>query len=166
MSVPQRQAKERSVTMSDDGVDAFPLEHYVGYNLRRAAASQRERFRSVFDRHDIRPVQLSFLALIRAHMPARQSMLGKALEMKRANVVTVLDGLIARGLVLREPAEDDRRSNVILLTPAGQAFTDDMLARHDRLERELARKFGRDELAKLVELLQAFRKVDATVEGV
>lgn len=136
------------------------LESFVGYNLRRAAARQRERFRSIFDRYEIRPVQLTVLALIRDSTPLRQSELGKSLEMKRANVVTILDELIQRGLVGRELADNDRRSYVLYLTPSGKRLTNKLLSLHEKLEQDLARSFGQKELSKLVELLRAFRRLD------
>jgi DNA-binding MarR family transcriptional regulator len=161
MPAPVHIAKDRSHSFADDEVDTSQLERFVGYNLRRAAAKQRERFRSAFDRYEIRPVQLTFLAMILSSMPIRQATLGKALDMKRANVVTVLDELIARGLVSREADANDRRSNVLSLTRKGATLTQELLARHDKLERDLARTFGDRELAKLVELLQAFRNVES-----
>ena len=145
-------------------VDAATLESLVGYNLRRAASKQRERFRSAFDPYDIRPVQLSMLVLIGQHMPVKQAELGRALEMKRANVVTVLDELIRRRLVSRRPSAEDRRSNVLTLTAEGQRLTQELLERHDRLEQGLARTFGKQRLAELVELLQAFRLIESDPE--
>jgi len=141
--------------------DMSLLESLVGYNLRRAAAKQRERFRSVFDRYDIRPVQLAVLVLIRDGMPLRQAALGRALEMKRGNVVTLLDELEARGLVLRQRAEDDRRSHVLTLTPTGTELTNKLMDLHAKLEADLARSLGQQELERLVELLRAFRAMES-----
>jgi DNA-binding MarR family transcriptional regulator len=141
--------------------DSALVESFVGYNLRRAAAKQRERFRSVFDPYDIRPVQLTVLALIRDSMPIKQTALGKALEVKRANIVTLLDELEGRGLVMRRPSDNDRRSHVLYLTPAGKTLTDKLLALHAKLEQDLARSLGRKELTQLVELLGTFRALDS-----
>lgn len=135
------------------------LDSLVGYNLRRAAARQRERFRSVFSPFDLRPVQLTTLTLISRNEPIRQAALGKALEMKRANVVTLLDDLQKRGLIKRTPAPDDRRSYVVELTGKGRKFTGEMLELHSRLEADLARSFGEAELRQLVDLLVRFRSV-------
>ena len=148
---------------ADDGsdVDVAVLEAYVGYNLRRAAARQRERFRSVFESYDIRPVLLTTLTVIRNNMPLRQADLGRALEIKRANVVTLLTELEERGLVMRQPSATDRRSQVIYLTDKGKETTEKLLTLHDRLEADLARSFGKKELQELVRLLHAFRSVDA-----
>ena len=137
------------------------LDCFVGYNLRRAAAKQRERFRSVFEPYDIRPVQLSALALLLAHMPISQTALGKALDMKRANVVTLLDQLENRGLLMRQRASSDRRSHVLSLTPSGRALTTKLMSLHAKLEADLARSFGPKQLETLVGLLREFRAVES-----
>lgn len=141
--------------------DAARLESFVGYNLRRAAARQRERFRSVFEPYDIRPVQLTVLTLLSDNGPLRQSALGNALEMKRANVVTLLSELEARDLIARKPSEGDRRSYVVALTPHGDKLTSKLLALHAELEADLASALGRAELEQLVRLLRAFRTVES-----
>jgi DNA-binding MarR family transcriptional regulator len=94
-------------------------------------------------------------------MPLRQADLGRALEIKRANVVTLLTELEDRGLIVREPSARDRRSQVISLTDAGRKSTDQLLSVHAKLEADLARSFGKRELEELVRLLKAFRSVDA-----
>jgi len=79
-----RMVKHRGIQSDDKSFDlngrqnpdASLLNTFVGYNLRRAAAKQRERFRSVFDAYDIRPVQLTILTLLLENMPLRQSELG------------------------------------------------------------------------------------------
>ena len=115
----------------------------------------------MFEPYDIRPVQLSALALILNNMPISQTALGEALEIKRANVVTLLGQLENRGLVMRQQAATDRRSHVLYLTPSGKALTTKLLALHAKLEADLARSLGQDELKSLVVLLRAFRSVDS-----
>ncbi len=141
--------------------DTQLIDSLVGYNLRRAAARQRERFRSVFSAYDIRPVQLTTLALIYRNDTLRQSALGKALDMKRANVVTLLDQLESRGLVERRPVESDRRSHEIHLTTQGRKLTAKLLDLHSRLEADLAESIGRDELETLVRLLAKLRRASS-----
>src|SRR5688500_2735580 len=68
----------------------FALENVLGYNLRRAHGVQRQRFAAVFAPHSIRPVQLSVLGLILDNPRLKQADLGRALDMKRANIVTLL----------------------------------------------------------------------------
>lgn len=139
--------------------DTSRIDSIVGYHLRRAAAKQRERFRSIFGPYDIRPVQLTALALIHDNPGVRQTALGKALDMKRANVVTLLDQLQSRGLIERQQAPEDRRSYEVTLTPAGLELTRRLLALHDRLEQDLSESIGREQLKTLVELLSRLRRV-------
>lgn len=164
-----RMAKQKAVSAVDmstdlDGQknpDASRLNAFVGYNLRRAAAKQRDRFRSVFEAYDIRPVQLTALTLLFDNMPLRQAALGKALEIKRANVVTLLDQLENRGLIMRQRTANDRRSHVLYLTQTGKALTTKLLSLHSKLEQDLANTLGETGLKKLVDLLRAFRSIES-----
>jgi len=141
-------------------IDATLLESLVGYNLRRAAVRQRERFRNVFAPFDIRPVQLTALTLILYNDRLGQSNLGHALGMKRANVVKLLDELQARSLIERKPSKRDRRAYDVHLTAEGQKFTKKLLAVHQKLEADLAESIGEKDLKRLIELLGKFRQVD------
>ena len=137
------------------------IDSLVGYNLRRAAARQRDRFRAVFSPYDIRPVQLTALTVILHNDRLGQSALGKALDMKRANVVKLLDELQNRGLIERKLSAQDRRAFEVHLTPRGKKLTRELLAAHKKLEVDLAQSLGEEELAELVKLLRKFRKVEA-----
>lgn len=136
------------------------IDSLVGYNLRRAAARQRERFRNVFSPYDIRPVQLTALTIILHNDRLGQSALGRALDVKRANVVKLLDELQERGLIERKPAARDRRAYDVQLTRKGEKLTRELLAVHEKLEADLALSLGCKELKELVNLLRKFRAVD------
>lgn len=149
------------VTHDDpDAVDMSLIDALVGYNLRRAAARQRERFRNVFTPYDIRPVQLTALTIILHNDRLGQSALGKAMDIKRANVVKLLDELEQRGLIKRNPSTRDRRAYELRLTPGGRKLTRELLALHQKLEANLALSLGCDELKQLVKLLRKFRSVE------
>lgn len=144
------------------GTDCQTLESFVGYNLRRAASVQSQRFKSAFGPHNIRPVQLSILTLILRNPDLKQSALGKALDIKRANVVTLLDELEQRDLVARRPADGDRRSHVLQLTPAGRKLTLKLLDLHTKLEENLVHGLGgKDARDRLLALLKVYRGLDS-----
>lgn len=140
------------------------LETLVGYNLRRAHGVQRARFAAVFGPHGIRPVQLSILGLVRDHPQIKQSDLGKALDIKRANIVALLDELEHRKLIVRRPAKTDRRAHILELTPAGRKVATDLLALHARLEADLATRLGPRDREQLVKLLKKFRSLETSPE--
>ena len=135
------------------------LESLIGYNLRRAAARQRERFRNTFAPYEIRPVQLTALIIILHNDGLGQSALGHMLGMKRANVVKLLDELQDREFVKRIPSASDRRAYEVHLTAKGRRLTRELLALHEKQEADLADTFGHEELQQLVDLLRRFRKI-------
>lgn len=143
------------------GAKAFDgeLEDLLGYNLRRAHGLQKQRFAAVFAAHGIRPPSLSALATILDHPGITQTELGKKLHMKRANIVPLLAELEGRALVGRRTGSDDRRTQLVLLTPAGKKFTKELLELHRQLEEDLARNLGLKERDQLVQLLKKFRRL-------
>jgi DNA-binding MarR family transcriptional regulator len=142
------------------GIDVSLLENSVGYNLRRAQGRQMQRFRAVFGDLDVRPVQLSVLTLILQNPEVRQASLGRALDMKRANVVTVLDELERKGLLARHPATADRRSYVLDLTPAGRKLAEKLVELHEKFEEDIEKTFGKTGREDLLAMLHRIRTLD------
>jgi DNA-binding MarR family transcriptional regulator len=142
-------------------VPALILDDVLGYNLRRAHGVQRQRFSSVFSPYRIRPVQLAILGLIYAKRRLKQAELARALDIKRANIVTLLDELEQRNLVVRRPERTDRRSRALELTPAGKRLTTELLDLHARLEESAVQHLGRRDRDQLLRLLKKFRKLEA-----
>lgn len=140
------------------------LDELIGYNLRRAHAVHRQRFASVFAPHSIRPVQLSILGLIYDRPGLKQSDLGRALDIKRANMVTLLAELERRKLITRRPAHSDRRAHQLELTPAGKKLAAELLALHTKLENDFARCLGPRERDTLLRLLKKVRALEISPE--
>lgn len=136
------------------------LEDLLGYNLRRAHYVQRARFQYVFAPHRIRPVQLSILGLLYQKSTLKQSELSRAIEVKPANMVALLDELERRRVIVRRPARTDRRSYAVQLTPAGRRVTQELIRLHQRLEQDLAAYLGQDEYRELLRLLRKLRTAD------
>jgi DNA-binding MarR family transcriptional regulator len=136
------------------------LEDLLGYNLRRAHHVQRSRFQYVFAPHRIRPVQLSILGLLYQKSPLKQSELSRAIDVKPANIVALLDELERRQVIVRRPASTDRRSYAVQLTPAGRKVTRELIRLHQRLEQDLAAHLGQDGYQELLRLLRKLRTAD------
>jgi DNA-binding MarR family transcriptional regulator len=148
----ERTRKRRTASLS--------FEDVVGYNLRRAYAVQTQRFVATFSPFSIRPVQFSILGLIYENPGLRQAELGRMLNIKRANVVTLLDELEARDILRRRTDATDRRSYVLELTPSGSRLAVTLLDLHARLEKDMASSLGQREHAELLRLLKKFRRLD------
>ncbi len=55
-----------------------------------------------------------------ASSPRRVGELARLLEIRTPSTVTLIDGLVARGLVQRQPDAGDGRASLVELTPAGK----------------------------------------------
>jgi DNA-binding MarR family transcriptional regulator len=101
--------------------DLGNLDSQVGYMLRRAQLAVFADFSATQRGSVVRPGQFSVLAVIGKNPGLSQSQLCDALNIKRANLVAVIDHLELLGLVRRDPSATDRRSNELQLTEAGEA---------------------------------------------
>jgi DNA-binding MarR family transcriptional regulator len=135
------------------------LDNVMGYNLRRAHGVQKARFAAVFGPLGIRPVTLSVLGTIYDNQTITQADLGKRLNIKRANMVSVMVELEGRGLIARRTSADDRRAHVVTLTPSGKRLTTKLLELHERLEEDLVLSLGLRERDQLLQLLKKFRRL-------
>jgi DNA-binding MarR family transcriptional regulator len=165
----QKRSKKRagsraSAKETQRPANKFDLENVLGYNLRRAHGVQRQRFAAVFAPHSIRPVQLSVLGLILDNPRLKQADLGRALDIKRANIVTLLDELEDRKLITRNRAHGDGRAHVLQLTPAGRKLVVELLDLHTRLEEHLAESLGARDRDLLLRLLKKFRQLNTSPE--
>jgi DNA-binding MarR family transcriptional regulator len=114
-----------------------------------------------FAGHDLRKQHYGVLASLADLGPASQGPLADRLCLDRSDLVTFLDELEARGLVVRTPDPTDRRRKIVQLTPAGAQ----LLAGLDELvfaaDDELLAGLSADERATLVGLLQRILPPDA-----
>jgi len=132
------------------------LTDLFGYNARRAEVRVRQEFLRALADWDIRPAEYSALTLIASNEFVTQADLVDALNIKRPNMVGLIDGLERRGLAERSVYERDRRNHVLSLTAKGEV----LLADIDQLVREMDRRITQcwtpKERAQVIELLQRF----------
>jgi DNA-binding MarR family transcriptional regulator len=69
---------------------------------------------------DLTLAQYRVLALVAAG-DERSSLVAERLTAAKPTITAVVDGLVERGYVVREPIAGDRRSLRLVVTPAGQA---------------------------------------------
>lgn len=62
--------------------------------------------------------------------PQKVNDIGRRIELTSGSITTAIDRLEARGLVVRELDDADRRSRVVRLTPAGRAHIGGIFAQH------------------------------------
>lgn len=146
----QKQAAPETATAIDFG----PLEDSVGYLLRRAQVVVFQRFFELFSEAEVRPAQYSVLTVIEHNPGLSQTQLADALDIKKTNLVTMIDDLEKRGLARRMPTKHDRRYYALFLTPQGKAFMVRLHRLDDTLGRRLVRGLGNNDRRQLCEALR------------
>ena len=111
-------------------------------------------FLETFEDMDLKPVHYAMFQLMNANPGLRQGELARALGIKRANMVSLINDLETRGLAERRPVAGDRRSYAVHLSEAGKIFasrTEEKWLEHEA--RFVDRLGGEVEKQKLIELL-------------
>jgi MarR family transcriptional regulator, lower aerobic nicotinate degradation pathway regulator len=101
--------------------DAMPsrVAQMPTWLISRAYAHSHRLLVEGFASAGVRGYHYRLLAALEEFGPASQAALGRRTSIDRSDVVAVLNDLAARGLIERAPDPDDRRRNVITITPAG-----------------------------------------------
>jgi long-chain acyl-CoA synthetase len=101
---------------------------------RALALAARALERAAGER-DLTLAQFRVLALV-DEGDERSSLLAERLAVAKPTITAVVDGLVERGLLVREPVAGDRRSIRVALTPDGRAA---LAAAHDAMSAVLDR---------------------------
>jgi DNA-binding MarR family transcriptional regulator len=94
-----------------------PLETRLGYQIRRASMAMMASLARRLGETGVTAAEASILILVASNPGVTQTDIARSLAIKRANMVPLVNGLMARGLLEREPA--DGRSHALHLTKAG-----------------------------------------------
>ena len=139
--------------MTEGDLDLRGLSGKVGYLLRRAQISVFAEFIAVLRELQLRPGQFAVLRLVGSNPGLTQSKVCSVLDIKRANLVKVIDELQVRGLVTRVASDIDRRANRLQLTAEGSRVLDLATALQDRHEAMIAARLPDGGYAQLLRLL-------------
>ncbi|QSX32007.1 MarR family transcriptional regulator [Shewanella avicenniae] len=80
--------------------------------------------------------QVHAVEILGAHGSLRMKSLAEKLGVTTGTLTVLVDRLVKNGLVVRQPAEDDRRAIEVLLTAKGQQ----MFEEHDKLHLQLTKE--------------------------
>ena len=150
MAIIKDEVAEKKGTES---VLASPLDELLGYRLRRASMATMADILSILRPMGLSAGEASVLILVGANPGCRQSDVGRALEIKRANLTPLVARMKGRGLV--EDAPIDGRSRSLTLSKDGKELHDKALSRVIAADKKARRDLGLDEEV----LLAALRKI-------
>lgn len=130
------------------------LGDIIGYALRRAQFSVYQDYTRTIGDLDIRPAQFAAMALIDANPGLSQTALAAAMGIDRSGAVTLIDALEDRGLAVRMPSQNDRRSYAIMLTALGQSTLSRLIDRVVEHDRRMTAALSAEERLQLIGMLR------------
>lgn len=137
-----------------DGLEMGILPTLTGYQLRLAQIAIFRDFSESLGEFDVTPGLFGVLVVIEANPGLKQTELARASHLDRSTVVSVIDNLERRRLVERRQAENDRRSNALVITNEGATLLKKLKRRVAEHEKRLVENLSEDEQATLVSLMK------------
>ena len=135
-----------------------PLADMLGYQLRRASWVTMAALSEALEPFGLRMTEAITIRFVAANPGCNQAEIGRALGVKRTNLVPVVAGLVTAGLIDRSPA--DGRTHALRLTDAGGALHRQLAAAAIEVEH---RFFGDIDEAERHMLICLFQRVRAKV---
>lgn len=145
---------DQSPPVPSDDVDAaeYVLDEQVGFILRRAHQRHMTIFTERMD--NLTPQQFSTLyRLTMATEPLSQNALGRSVAMDAATTKGVVNRLEARGLIVTQKDEVDRRRYLLSATEAGTALIADCVPVMQSITEETLKPLNKSERQALLALL-------------
>lgn len=134
------------------------LTEFIGYGMKRALTIAQADLSRVLTEFGLRAVSFSALSIIVAQPGLTQTLLADALQIERSNLVTLIDELVGRNLIIRAPVAQDRRRHALMPTVAGKKLAASARAAVEAHERALFACLTPDEQIELKRLLTKFRQ--------
>jgi DNA-binding MarR family transcriptional regulator len=109
----------------------------LNYLIRRMHQAADAFYYDETPHGDITPVQLAALRAIQFRPGIDQLRLANAIKLDRTTIAGVVLRLENKGLITRQPAPRDRRSNLLSLTADGETLLGELLPAADRAQRRM-----------------------------
>ena len=109
----------------------------LAYLLKHADRLLAELHVEALAPFDIHVRDLGVLLVIDRSEPASQQQIAERMGVDRTTMVSIIDALEAKGIIARRPDAEDRRRNLIELTPTGQEILRQATAASDAAEAKL-----------------------------
>jgi DNA-binding MarR family transcriptional regulator len=151
---------KRGQPATGDSLEMGFLSISLGYHLKRAYLRLHDDFIVVLADLKLRPQLFSALALIVGNPGINQSALARALAIERSNLVVIVDELVQRGLITRNPVSGDRRAHALRATAAGRRCHQTAVERLAVHEERMMAKLTPGERGGLVDVLARIGMVD------
>ena len=135
--------------------------HEALLNIYYTASRTRKKAGEFFRRHGLTDVQYNVLSLLK-HQTGDQGGLtqvdlSKMMLVNRANITTLIDRMEKADLVVRKPVPNDRRYNIVELTPHGRKMIEEISSTYHQKVSEIMGDLDEEELGQLITILRKVR---------
>jgi len=138
------------------------VPHRALLNIYYTASCLKKRADEFFRPFGLTDVQFNVMMLLRYQSgPAgglSQAQLSDMMLVNRANITSLIDRMEKVHLVLRTPAPDDRRYNIVKMTEGGRKLFDKVEPKYERQVRQIMAALKIAEQKSLTETLGKIRK--------
>jgi DNA-binding MarR family transcriptional regulator len=118
------------------GSERTEPERYTGYLIRRAQQRHVAAWARLVST-ETSSVQFAVMAVLERRGECSQQQLCEAVDLDRSTIADLVARMERRGLLTRRRADEDRRRNVTVLTPAGREELARLRPGVEAVEREL-----------------------------
>lgn len=118
------------------------IEDCISFLLGRAAHQVSRRAREKLARWGVTPTQYAVLKVLWERNGQNGATVGARLAIDSATVTGLIDRLAASGFIERRASPEDRRINLLFLTPRGRALQAPLDEAMDALNAEVAAEIG------------------------
>ena len=130
------------------------LNRRLGYLLKHAQLRLGELTTEALAPYGLDGRELAVLTVLGTGEPASQQEAASRLGIDRTTMVSFVDTLEGKGMVARRPHADDRRKNVVELTPAGRDTLGQATKAAEAAEREFLSPLANPAARQLREALR------------
>ncbi len=131
-------------------ISATEIRHLILAAQRQGSRMMADHLRAA----SLTPAQAEVLQVLATREPLTLVELGRLMISETGSPSRLVDTLVTRGLVAREPGRDDKRVVRLRLTPAGQQTLADGRAQTAIIDDLITRRLAPGEMAELARLLR------------
>jgi DNA-binding MarR family transcriptional regulator len=130
-----------------------PASRRLTYLFKRADRHLADLHAEALAPLDIHVRELGVLLVIDRSEPGSQQEIAERMGVDRTTMVAIIDSLETKGIIARRPDSDDRRRNLIEITPAGHEILRQATVASDRAEAQLLAPLNAQDAEQLRDLL-------------
>jgi len=135
-----------------------PTERSLPIALLRAREAVMEPVREMLSQSRISEQKWRVLRVVAESGPVEQTVIASRACLLLPSLTRIIRSMEADGLLSRKPGEQDRRKSFVTITDKGLGVIDKHAAQSVALFRSLEKRFGKDNLDALLDLLDKLQK--------